>query len=98
MPQGTRLSVSSDTSKRFLTQWYVAVATSLEDFAKARGHTLLELAFSWLLRHRGVASVIAGATSPEQVKANVAATGWKLAAGDLAQVDELAPLAPEEVL
>ena len=98
VPTGTRLSVSSETAKRFLTQWHVAVATSLEDFAKSRGHTLLELAFSWLLRHKVVASVIAGATSPEQVKANVAATGWKLAAGDLTQVDQLAPVAPEEAL
>ncbi len=95
VPAGTRLSVSSETTKRFLTQWHVAVATALEDFALSRGHTLLQLAFSWLLRHRIVASVIAGATTPEQVKANAAASGWKLSAEDLARVDELAPLAAE---
>ena len=44
----------------------------LEGFAAERGHTLLELALSWLLRRPAVASVIAGATTPEQVEQNVA--------------------------
>ena len=55
-------------------------------------HTLLELAFSWLLSHRVVASVIAGAMTPEQVRANIAAAGWDLSADDLAEIDRLAPL------
>jgi aryl-alcohol dehydrogenase-like predicted oxidoreductase len=60
-------------------------------FAEARGHTILELAFSWLLAHRAVASVIAGATSPQQVHANVAAAGWTLTEAELAEIDRLAP-------
>jgi aryl-alcohol dehydrogenase-like predicted oxidoreductase len=60
-------------------------------FAEGRGHTILELAFSWLLAHRAVASVIAGATSPEQVRANVAAAGWSLTEKELAEIDRLAP-------
>ena len=51
---------------------------SLEAFATDRGHTLLELAFAWLLSQSPVASVIAGATRPEQVRANAAAASWRL--------------------
>ncbi|HEY0839003.1 MAG TPA: aldo/keto reductase [Vulgatibacter sp.] len=60
-------------------------------FAEARGRTLLELAFSWLLSRSQVASVIAGATSPEQVRSNAAAAGWNLSADDLAEIDRIVP-------
>jgi aryl-alcohol dehydrogenase-like predicted oxidoreductase len=64
----------------------------LEAFAAERGHTLLELALSWLPVRPAVSTVIAGATTPEQVHANVAATGgWDLSAEELAEVDRLAP-------
>jgi aryl-alcohol dehydrogenase-like predicted oxidoreductase len=56
----------------------------LAAFAAERGHSLVELAVAWLLAQDGVASVIAGATSPKQVKANVAGAGWRLSAEDLA--------------
>lgn len=68
------------------------VHTSLEAlrrFADSRGHSLLELAFSWLLSRPVVASVIAGATKPEQVQANVAAVGWRLTTADLTAVDAI---------
>ena len=55
--------------------------------ATERGHTLLELAFAWLAAQPAIASVIAGATSPEQVAANVAAVDWTLTDADLAAVD-----------
>jgi len=93
-PAGTRLATNPGWNERFFTEANAARAESLAAFAESRGHTLLELAFSWLLRHRVVASVIAGATSVEQVRANVAAASWKLTAGDLARVDAIAPLAP----
>jgi aryl-alcohol dehydrogenase-like predicted oxidoreductase len=48
---------------------------------------MLELAFSWLLSDGAVASVIAGATSPEQVEQNIRAAGWTLSAGELAEID-----------
>jgi aryl-alcohol dehydrogenase-like predicted oxidoreductase len=56
---------------------------ALEAFARERGHSLLELAIAGLASQPGVASVIAGAMSPEQVAANAAAGGWELGAGDL---------------
>lgn len=93
-PEGTRLSSGSRFAERFLNERNRAAADALAGFAERRGHSLLDLAFSWLLRHRVVASVIAGAMSPEQVRANVAAAGWHLGADDLAEVDRLAPLAP----
>jgi aryl-alcohol dehydrogenase-like predicted oxidoreductase len=58
-------------------------------FAAGRGHSLLELAFSWLAAQPAVASVIAGAVSPEQVKANAAAPLWKLSPEDLREIDTL---------
>lgn len=67
----------------------LTLVESLIDLAEARGHTILELAVSWLLARRVVASVIAGATRPEQVRSNAAAAGWRLDADDLAAVDAL---------
>ena len=92
-PPGTRLS-NPDSAQRFLSDRRVEVAAALEAFAEQRGHTLLELAFSWLLRHRVLASVIAGATSPDQVRANTRAAGWRLTEDDLAQVEAIAPPVP----
>jgi aryl-alcohol dehydrogenase-like predicted oxidoreductase len=66
--------------------------TSLESliaFAQSKGHTVLDLAISWLTSRPAVASVIAGATSALQVKANVAAAVWRLSDTDLAGVDAI---------
>ncbi len=60
-------------------------------FAEARGRTLLELAICWLLSRPEVASVIAGATSPEQIAANSKAASWRLSAAELAEIDGIAP-------
>ena len=62
---------------------------SLETFARDRGHTILELAVSWLLANPQTSSVIAGATKPEQVTANVDAGQWKLTPDEMQQVDKL---------
>ncbi|HEY0709248.1 MAG TPA: aldo/keto reductase, partial [Polyangia bacterium] len=55
-------------------------------------HTLLELAISWLASHPVVASVIAGATSPDQIQLNANAVGWKLSDEERAEIDHLSPL------
>ena len=63
----------------------LARVEELEAFAEERGHTLLELAIGGLAAHPEVASVIAGATTPEQVRANAAAA-WQLTTDELAAV------------
>ncbi|MDX6749042.1 aldo/keto reductase [Geminicoccaceae bacterium 1502E] len=89
MPEGSRLTNTQRLADRYLTEANWQKTEKLEAFAKERGHTLLELAFSWLASRRPVSSVIAGATRPEQVEANVAAAGWKLGAEDMAAIDRI---------
>jgi len=60
----------------------------LIQFAESRGHSLLELAFSWLAARPAVASVIAGATSTDQVKENASGANWKLTPDDLEEIDK----------
>jgi len=86
-PADSRLSLS--WTSRFTTDRNVAIAEALKAFAAARGHTLLELAFSWLLSRPQVASVIAGATAPEQVRSNAAAVNWSVSQEELAEIDRL---------
>jgi aryl-alcohol dehydrogenase-like predicted oxidoreductase len=89
VPSNSRLSLS--WTSRFTTEKNVTAAESLKTFAASRGHSLLELAISWLASRPGVASVIAGATSPEQVRANAAAVHWSLTREDLTEIDRLSP-------
>jgi aryl-alcohol dehydrogenase-like predicted oxidoreductase len=86
-PENTRLTKGKS---RFLNDRNLDIVEELAGFAASKGHSLLELAFSWLLSHPRVASVIAGATSPEQARSNVHAAGWRLSPADLAEVDKLA--------
>jgi aryl-alcohol dehydrogenase-like predicted oxidoreductase len=89
LPPGSRLSKIARHAQRFASERNWRIVGELEAFAARRGHTLLELAFSWLLRDEVVASVIAGATTPQQVEQNVRAAGWKLSAEDLAEIDRI---------
>ena len=73
----------------FLNERNLKVVGALEEFCRARGHTLLELAVSWLAAQPVVSSVICGATRPEQVEQNVKAASWALNADDLAEIDKL---------
>ena len=65
------------------------IVGGLEAFALRHGRTMLELAFGWLLRDPVIASVIAGATSPEQIEQNVRAADWTPSAEDLAELDRI---------
>jgi aryl-alcohol dehydrogenase-like predicted oxidoreductase len=87
--EDTRFAVLKSLSQRYTNETNWRIVDELEKFAAGRGHTLLELAFSWLLSKPVVSSVIAGATRPEQVKMNVAAANWDLSREDLAKVDHL---------
>ena len=72
-----------------LTEGNLDAVERLVAFSEERGHTILDLAFSWLLAHGPVASVIAGATKPSQVRANAEAAGWQLSGADLEALDEV---------
>jgi len=87
-PKGSR--GDAGFGPKVFTDENLAKVEKLTAFAEKRGHTLLELAFSWLAAQPTVASVIAGATSPEQVKANAAAVAWELTADELETVSGLA--------
>jgi aryl-alcohol dehydrogenase-like predicted oxidoreductase len=87
-PSGTRIA-DGGWAGELLTDQNLALVDTLDQFARSRGRTLLELAVSWLLAQPAVASVIAGATAPEQVRANTAAAGWKLTPAELAQIDAI---------
>ncbi|HEX2623058.1 MAG TPA: aldo/keto reductase, partial [Phototrophicaceae bacterium] len=85
VPDGTRLTGRPDAT----SDEKLVVVEALIQFAEAHGHTILQLAFSWLLAKPVVSSVIAGATKPEQVHANVGGAGWNLSASDLAEIDSI---------
>jgi aryl-alcohol dehydrogenase-like predicted oxidoreductase len=84
-PIETRLA-SGPMAGRF-SEAALDVVERLHAFAESRGHTLLELAFAWLLASPAVASVIAGVTSPAQVRAN-AAVSWRLTSSDLSELQQ----------
>ena len=69
---------------RLATKENLAYIGELSAFAEERGHSLLELAFGWLAAQEGVASIIAGATTPEQVRTNVrAGQAWRPGSDEL---------------
>ncbi|AIE84089.1 aldo/keto reductase [Fimbriimonas ginsengisoli] len=85
IPEGTRIQAGS----AWLTEANLDKVEGLIRFAESKGHSLLELAFSWLASKPVIASVIAGATRPEQVDANSTAADWKLAPEELAEIDRI---------
>lgn len=86
-PEGTRLALSAQAARLQGADW--TRIEQLEAFAAARGITILELAIGGLAAQPAVSSVIAGATKPEQVVANVAAARWTPTAEDLAALAEI---------
>ena len=84
---GTRFSVQTQRAETILTPENFAVLEQLASFATARSRPLVELAFAWLLAHPQVSSVIAGATTPEQITANARATDWHLSAAEMQELD-----------
>ena len=89
MPEGARLTNAPGLATKYMNETNWATVEALEAFAGDRGHTLLELAFSWLAAQPTVSSVIAGATKPEQVEQNVAALSWDLTASDLEELSKI---------
>jgi aryl-alcohol dehydrogenase-like predicted oxidoreductase len=89
LPVGSRLANDPPRGGGVLNERNWRIVEALTAFAVARGHTLLELAMSWLASRPFVPSIIAGATTAEQVEQNVAAVNWPLSAADLAEIDRI---------
>ena len=88
-PAGSRFDKPSRFEVRFQNDATLKKVEALRSFAEARGHTLLELAMSWLAAQPHVGSVIAGATSAEQMAANAKAASWVFTGVELAEIDKL---------
>jgi len=86
---GTRLASFGERGTRAMSDTNFDKVEKLTAFAAESGHTLLELAMSWLACQPFVPSVIAGATSPEQVRQNTAAAEWAMTDEEMAKVAEL---------
>jgi aryl-alcohol dehydrogenase-like predicted oxidoreductase len=85
LPEGTRINAES----RWYTEANLELVERLAQFGEARKHTLLQLSMSWLASFPSVASIITGATKPEQVGANVDAVTWNLNEVELAEIAAL---------
>lgn len=85
-PDGTRLSGGD---RGMFTDANFDLLERLEAFCAERGHTILELAFAWLLAKPAVSSVIAGATRPEQIVANAKSAAWTLTPDELAEANRI---------
>jgi aryl-alcohol dehydrogenase-like predicted oxidoreductase len=88
MPAGARMTREKRQADRWLNDSNWEVVERLTAFCEARGHSLLELAMSWLASRPLVASIIAGATTPEQVELNARAVNWPLSPDDFAAIDK----------
>ncbi len=89
LPEGARLTNLQRLADKYLTEANLQLVERLTGFAEARGHTLLELAIAWLLAREPICSVIAGASTPDQVAANAKAIDWVLGAEELEEIDRL---------
>lgn len=95
VPEGSRLDHSKP---QLLAQTDLDQLRVFGDFARERGLTELEVAFSWLASRPSVGSVIAGASRPEQIRENVRSAGWVPGADDEAALDGIFPPAPKVAL
>ena len=89
VPDGVRLSINAAARDRRLTDANFDLLDKLDEFVGQTGHTLLDLAFAWLLARPVVSSVIAGASNPGQVEQNAAAADWRLTDEEKTQIDEI---------
>ena len=88
-PEDTRFGKLPALRDRYVTPRNEDIVEKLQAFAEKRGHSMLELAFSWLASRPQVSSVIAGATRVEQIEQNVKAIEWTLSAEELAEIDTI---------
>ena len=90
MPEGARLTDMPTFANRiYLTDENFDIVDNLNKFAHKTGHSILELAFGWMASRPTTASIIAGATKPEQIDANVAAVNWVLSQAEIDEVNKI---------
>jgi len=89
LPAEARLTKTQPLADHYLTEKNWGKSEKLIDFAEARGRKPVDLAVSWLLAKTPVASVIAGATKPEQIEENAKAEVWRMTEDDLAEIDRI---------
>jgi aryl-alcohol dehydrogenase-like predicted oxidoreductase len=89
LPAASRLTTTQRLADRFMTDANWSTVERLEGFCAERSHSPLELAFSWLAGRPLVASIIAGATKPEQLEQNARAIAWTLSQDELAEIDRI---------
>ena len=90
MPEGARLTDMPTFANRiYLTDENFDIVDNLNKFAQKTGHSILELAFGWMASRPTTASIIAGATKPEQIDANVAAVNWVLSQSEIDEVNKI---------
>ena len=87
VPEGTRLQNAEKA--KILSDENLNKVEALIKYAESKGHNLLELAFSWLASNPVIPSVIAGATSPQQVQANAKAVNWRMSEMERAEIDAI---------
>ena len=87
-PPGSR-AIESNHVRRQMTEANFAIAAKLNDWARARGRDLNELAQAWLLAQTPVCSVITGAKSVDQFASNANAAGWQLGSEDLKEIETI---------
>ena len=92
MPDGARMTERPTRAEEVLTDRSWTIAEKVADYAAARGHSLLEAAIGWLASQDHVPSVIAGATTAEQVAQNAAAADWRMTAEEIADINALSDL------
>ena len=89
-PEGARLTDMPTFANRiYLTDENFDIVDNLNEFAHKTGHSILELAFGWMASRPTTASIIAGATKPEQIDANVAAVNWVLSQSEIDEVNKI---------
>lgn len=95
-PAGTRLALDAGQSERWVTRENLGVIGKLQDWARERGKSLVDLAFAWLLADPVVATVIAGASSPDQIAQNAQASSWQLSSSERAEVTSILDTQPQD--
>ena len=87
-PADSRFGSNPQFYTRMVTDEQFDMLETFEAFAAERGHTMVELAFAWLLSHPWMGPVIAGVTKTSQLEANAAAAGWKLTPEEMEALDK----------